>query len=420
MDAAIANSFEHYPLNYREYHLNVGEFRGQPLVHIRERTQRGQYTQRGIALNEEEWDDLMGLQENVQAALRDLVVQPPTAEDTWVRTIGHRGRRVVVSKYRGAGYVNIRNWWAPRPGETPRPTRIGVTLSAAAFSRLLGYEMFINDDINRLVQATEDRCQQQLALERRLAERREAIVARAAAATDAAIHHRPDNTLPPAEPRRRVRPTAAAVDSDNAHHRSGNAPPPVEAQYLPDLEGIVLPPAPKRVRLTPRPTPGPSTSVDDPQPTPGPSTAAEDPQPTPGPSQDNTASPAALVYSEAVPMDFEYLLTQNEDENDDEGATGGLAPPPGETLEEEEDEPVIVAVEGPLNPPKAKGPKTKRTPKKRQWTLGISIPRVNQIFPCEDYRVTVCCGMTAYTCVILANDMWIHLLDKPWYFDTAI
>ena len=101
MDAAIANSFEHYPLNYREYHLNVGEFRGQPLVHIRERTQRGQYTQRGIALNEEEWDDLMGLQENVQAALRDLVVQPPTAEDTWVRTIGHRGRRVVVSKYRG-------------------------------------------------------------------------------------------------------------------------------------------------------------------------------------------------------------------------------------------------------------------------------------------------------------------------------
>ena len=73
------------------------------------------------------------------------------------------------------------------------------------------------------------------------------------------------------------------------------------------------------------------------------------------------------MYSEAVPIDFEYLLTQNEDENDDEGATGGLAPPPGETLEEEEeDEPVIVAVEGPLNPLKAKGPKTKRTPKKRQ------------------------------------------------------
>ena len=102
MAAAIANSFAHYLLHFRDYHLNVGEFRGQPLVLIRDRTESGQYTWRGITLDEE-WDDLMGLQENVQAVLRDLVVQPPTVEDTWVRTIGHRCRRIVVSKYWGTG-----------------------------------------------------------------------------------------------------------------------------------------------------------------------------------------------------------------------------------------------------------------------------------------------------------------------------
>ena len=205
--------------------------------------------------------------------------------------------------------------------------------------------MFVNEDINCLAGATDVRHQQQTALERRLAERREAIMANAAAAADAVHHHH--------------------------HHRSGNAPPPAEAQHLPDLGGIVLHPAPKQMRLAPRPSAGPGTSVEDPQPTPGPSTAAEDHGPTPGPSQDPMASPAALVYSEAVPIDFEYLLTQKEGENDDEGAVGGLAQPPGETLEEE-DEPVILAVEGPLNPPKVKGPKTKHTPKKRQWTLGTT------------------------------------------------
>ena len=103
------STFKHYSLYYRSYFLNVGEFRGQPLLHIRKRLDNGTYTRRGIALDEEEWGDLVGLNENVQAALRDLVIQPPNAEDTWTQTIGHRGRQLVDSKYRGAGYINIRN-----------------------------------------------------------------------------------------------------------------------------------------------------------------------------------------------------------------------------------------------------------------------------------------------------------------------
>ena len=229
MDSPTAG-FDHYPLHYRSYYLNVGEFRGQPLVHIRERLDNGAYTRRGIALYEEDWGDLVALTEHVLAALRDLVTQPPNAEDTWAHTIGHRGRRVVVSKYRGAGYVNIRNWWAPRPGENARPTRIGVKLSQGPFNHLLEYEMFVNDDLNRLVVATEARRAEQTTFERRLEERREAIALRAAAAVREAMR-RPAATASAAVGPAAVAPAAAAASVSDGGPPN-KVPLPEEFQHL--------------------------------------------------------------------------------------------------------------------------------------------------------------------------------------------
>ena len=113
---------------------------------------------------------------------------------------------------------------------------------------------------------------------------------------------------------------------------------------------MLLPPTPKRVRLAPRPVvdPQPGPSVDD----------DDDPQPTPGPST------TTRTFSEAVPIDLDILLAASGDTTDDEELASG-GPPAGDQGDHED--PVIVAVEGPINPPRAilKGrPKTKKPPKK--------------------------------------------------------
>ena len=163
-----------------------------PVIHIRERLETGRFTTSGITLDEEEYGVLMALGSSVLEALRQLVNGPPNAEGTWSRSIGDRGRRVVVSRFRGSGYVNIRNYWAPRAGETPRPTRIGITLGANAFQKLLDYDLFINDDLNTMVRLSAERRRQEEDQQHRLDARREIILLSAGQATavaEKALHN---------------------------------------------------------------------------------------------------------------------------------------------------------------------------------------------------------------------------------------
>ena len=181
---------ENYPLYYKDLYANVSWFRSGANVHIRERLPGGGFTRRGIALTEAEWESLVALAPAVNQALRDLVGAGP--DGVWSRAIGDRGRRVEVNRFMGAYYVHVRNYWAQRPGEEPRPTRIGATLSPQAFNRLMDYSVFINEDMRTLHSSQAVRVREDEAFQARLAERRERLRASDAVGTV------PDPTGPPA------------------------------------------------------------------------------------------------------------------------------------------------------------------------------------------------------------------------------
>ena len=254
--------------------------------------------------------DMVGMSEQVQAALLDLISQPAKAENTWSWPIGNRGRRIVVSRFRGAGYVNIRNYWAPLPGENAHPTKIGVNLTAAAFTKMIQYDVFVNDDVCTVLREFETQCRAEEELTRKLDERREAILARAAEADN--MSQAVFAALQPL-PRPATFPRLASLP-----------------QFLsPDN---VLPPVPKKQKLNPRPTP----------------VASKEEELIAGPSSAPDVDQLIPTYpSAAVTMD--YLDTDTEGEVDEE-------------------EPLIVAVEGPLNPTNSssgKGPRVKKTPMKK-------------------------------------------------------
>ena len=108
--SASLGEYEYYPLYYNDLHIHVDEFQGRAVIHIWERLSNGHFARSGITLDEEEYKDMMALGSSVLEALRNLVARPSDVEDTWSRSIGSRGRRVVVSHFRGQGYVNIRNY----------------------------------------------------------------------------------------------------------------------------------------------------------------------------------------------------------------------------------------------------------------------------------------------------------------------
>ena len=207
---------ENYPLYYKDLYANVSWFRSGANVHIHERLPGGGFTRRGIALTEAEWESLVALAPAVNQALRDLVGAGP--DGVWSRAIGDRGRRVEVNRFMGAYYVHVRNYWAQRPVEEPRPTRIGATLSPQAFNRLMDHSVFINEDMRTLHSSQAVRVREDEAFQARLAERRERQERRASDAVGTV----PDPTGPP--PARRWAPLSSSSSSSSSSTLQDPAP----------------------------------------------------------------------------------------------------------------------------------------------------------------------------------------------------
>ena len=164
---------EYYPLYYKDLHVHVDDFMGFPWINIKHRLPGGYTTNKGVSLTLEEWQDLVSISPIDVDALRMVIGRDPN--ETWSHSIGERGRRVVVSQFHGQFHVNIRNWWAQRTGEPPRPTKIGVAMASVAFDKLLEYSIFIEEDIAIIVSCAELRRQEHEAFNRRLEERRRHI-----------------------------------------------------------------------------------------------------------------------------------------------------------------------------------------------------------------------------------------------------
>ena len=129
----MASVYEYYRLYHKYLHIQVNEFHGQPVIHIHEWLNKGHLMRSGITLDEEEYGDMMALGSSTLEALPQLVSGLAKAEDTWSRGIRAQRWGLVVSRFGGGAFVNIRNYWAPKASEAPHPKHIGICLSARAF-----------------------------------------------------------------------------------------------------------------------------------------------------------------------------------------------------------------------------------------------------------------------------------------------
>jgi hypothetical protein len=180
---------EHYPLRYGNLYVHVTVYEGHLMVHVRERLLseggRVSWSRKGLALTPAEWRELVVLAPEVSDALMD--------DNNVCRSwgLGTRGRRVTVKMYRGVNYVDLRSFWdSTGTGATPRPTRIGVVLTAGAWRRLLTYRLFVEDDLQRMSQQLEATMAEEDAIDRRLEERRRRLE----------VQTRPGDGPPPPHP----------------------------------------------------------------------------------------------------------------------------------------------------------------------------------------------------------------------------
>ena len=340
-----SDMMENYPLYYKDLYANVSWFRSGANVHIRERLPGGGFTRRGIALTEAEWESLVALAPAVNQALRDLVGAGP--DGVWSRAIGDRGRRVEVNRFMGAYYVHVRNYWAQRPGEEPRPTRIGATLSPQAFNRLMDNSVFINEDMRTLHSSQAVRVREDEAFQARLAERRERLRASDAVGTV------PDPTGPP--PARRWAPLPSSSSSSSSSTLQDPAPS-AGPRPRPWFSSVSAP--------NPGPAPAPSPAATAAAAT---AAAAAGAEGVAGPSSSEDVSPPSPpTESLAVPIEYEleqYLPGVFTGRNAGD-----------EDVDDDDEDAVIVAVQGPLPPSpsprrrqdQGKGPRTKKTPKKNR------------------------------------------------------
>ena len=116
------------------------------------------------SLTLEEWRDLVSIRLIDIDALRMGLGMDPN--ETWSHSNREHGWHVVVSQFQGQFYVNIRNWWAQRAGEPPRPMKIGIAMTLMAFNKLLEYSIFIEEDIAIIVLRAELRRQEHKAFNR--------------------------------------------------------------------------------------------------------------------------------------------------------------------------------------------------------------------------------------------------------------
>ena len=116
------------------------------------------------SLTLKEWRALVSIRLIDIDALRIVLGMDPN--ETWSHSNRERGWHVVVSWFQGQFYVNIRNWWAQRAGEPPRPTKIGIAMTLMAFNKLLEHSIFIKEDIAIIVLRAELRRQEHKAFNR--------------------------------------------------------------------------------------------------------------------------------------------------------------------------------------------------------------------------------------------------------------
>ena len=131
---------ESYPLGFKDLHVQVTRFRGQLLVHIRSiDPETGSFTERGIALTEEEWTHFVSLFPRIDSALQ--------SGDSAKISVGLRDRLVSVEKFRGQCYIDIRAYW--RKDGKLQPTRRGAVLNLEGWSVLNHVRYLIDEDLER-------------------------------------------------------------------------------------------------------------------------------------------------------------------------------------------------------------------------------------------------------------------------------
>ena len=184
-----------YDLRYRGYRLQATLYDGQALIHVREKVwytrgsrqagpstssardgerRRGQFTKRGVTLTVDEWERLLQVAPDVEAAC--------VAGTAYKADLGSRGRQVVVSSHQSEWRVNIRNYYDVKGDGNRVPTKIGVALSLRAFQRLRHVAEFVSEDLEEIGEELAVLSDRQHQEDRELEERRTLIRARREAA----------------------------------------------------------------------------------------------------------------------------------------------------------------------------------------------------------------------------------------------
>ena len=137
-----------------ETYVVAKDFRGEILVHIREYHQssggRSYPTKRGIALDLEKWKKLCEWHlEDIEQAVQDY------KEGKKVDLMIHLGRNIYVTLTTGHSLVHVRRWFMPEGHTKVIPTKGGITLTFAQWSKIKDCMMFMQEILGTELDAVE-------------------------------------------------------------------------------------------------------------------------------------------------------------------------------------------------------------------------------------------------------------------------